>query len=849
MAGRDYRDRPYPSYNQQRSRSRDSRGRERDRDFRRDDGRESGPSRSQNGRDLFDRPITKSHGRTIGVSNGSDEGIADPRKIGQRPSSASSGARRASGCDSSNLIELIGEMSFYRVQLINAETRLNRTKRELEGSGSRPTEFSSIGELKRKELDRGEEEVTRWSQKLHQITTKLQAEFNPLMKPPTNSAIQPGTPTHIRNVLELEPRLMELHKSVTTVMDKQLQDEVKKLQEAIDEEARKNQVLEDKFQAEQIKSRSLEERVNQLERMYQTIKPTVEAQMSVIDTKITDRMTRLEKDFSKGMSDTVESTKHLQGLVAGHAGQLADLINKSSANLEARALINDSEVEQLQKSFTEDHNKQLAGPKFNSPTATKSSPTATQAKLPYLSFELSQVQETLKMQSRTINSLQQKLDSASVKLGDLDKSIEQSSKNSQDAKALAERQSSVVDKQGKTRKSLEESFSALQNTVRGQGEKYSALESELTRFCSERAEEHKILDTAVASLDSKTEGILKDQKSITAGMASLDSSVKDKLQIQDAHASELARLQSSVKQQQERTNELEEKLIIPTIQTVELSGLALFVEEQKKLNMKYDEDIRDLKTNFRYLDARDTSTFDDIEDLTKKCRDYATARYVDTIAQELVDKMSTLRPKTPPPPIPTSLMTKETITQTVDARILQLDIATKDKMAGLFENIAKTIDDLKENTSKVATDLNERMSKFYEGLDESKKQTKLAIEAVEGLQKRCNEQTSELKRQERVMNSVFEDINKLRGGTNKMFDDIQFRVEMVDGWVKNLSTKQWYDNVAQHIVNYVPAHFNGQLNSLSIRVTDLENRGHDSEGASKRRKASNGSPLVMNGGH
>jgi BMFP domain-containing protein YqiC len=191
-------------------------------------------------------------------------------------------------------------------------------------------------------------------------------------------------------------------------------------------------------------------------------------------------------------------------------------------------------------------------------------------------------------------------------------------------------------------------------------------------------------------------------------------------------------------------------------------------------------------------------------------------------------------------------MTKEAVAQTVDARIVQLDIATKKEINGLFDNVAKIIDEIADRTSKSVTNLDERVSKLDQGLDESKQQTKMTKEVGESLQKRCSEQSSELKK---AVGVLVEDVEKLRIGTKKQFDDIQFRVNWLDDWTKNLSTRQWHDNVAQHIANYVPAHFNGQLNSLATRVSNLESRGNDSEGASKRRRVANGSPLVMNGAH
>ena len=93
------------------------------------------------------------------------------------------------------------------------------------------------------------------------------------------------------------------------------------------------------------------------------------------------------------------------------------------------------------------------------------------------------------------------------------------------------------------------------------------------------------------------------------------------------------------------------------------------------------------------------------------------------------------------------------------------------------------------------------------------------------------------------------DIDKARKESKAGTDDVQFQISHLTEWAKNFGSKQWHDSVAQQIAAYVPAHFNGQLDSLNTRVSNLESRGTDSDGANKRRKGVNGSPLVVNGAH
>ncbi|RGP64151.1 hypothetical protein FSPOR_8169 [Fusarium sporotrichioides] len=833
MAGRDlpdrstdYRDQPTDRY---RGPPRDSR--DKDHDFKRNEAREA------------DRSAPRNHGRIICPVNGNDEGMADSRQIGQRTPPSMPGGRSASRCEFQVGMELIGEMSAVRGELIKADARLNKAKRELNISGSRPVEFASVGELKRKELERYEEEVTRQERKLAQIYPKLQAEFDLYLRTSANPATQPGTPTHTRNQPDLEPRLMELHRSITTLGENRLQSEVAALQEVINEVKQKKQVLADELEVQKRKNQTLEEKVNNLELMFRTIKPAVEVQISSeIDKQISPRMRSLEDNLNKGLSNNVEATRQLQTLVDDHAEQLVSLTSQCSAGL----------------------------------VAGLSSTTVAQTPTPNVEADMVRLQGTLDMHVRNINFMQkEKLEPALSKIRDLERAVEQSTKDSQHAKALAQVQSSLIKKQDQKQISLEEKFG-------DQAEKQKDLDTNFARLYSEQLEEHKALDNAIASLESNAESFRGKTESIEANVASLDATIKGKLQIEDGQASDLAQLQLAVNQQQKRTDELGHKL------NADLAQLQSIANKQQKrtdeLGQKLDSassasiaqasEISSLQSSVKKQQGRSDSLektvtclkseIQDFEKVIARIQAYPPAADLDRILAEVpsgkdtkmliadvsklresVSKLKSCKTLPLPPSNPNSLVTKETITQTVDSRIVQLDIATKKQIDVLFENLAKIIDGLEKRTEQSITYLNGCVSKLHQGLNESKEQTEMAKEVGESRQKRCNEQAAELRKEMRML--VDEEVNKLRSGTRNELEDVQFRVEALAGWAMNLNTKEWHDSVAQHIASYVPAHFNRQLDGLAIRVSSLETRSNDSEGANKRRRIASGNPSARNG--
>ncbi|CAF3492004.1 unnamed protein product [Fusarium graminearum] len=767
MAGRDHRDRSADRY---RGLPRDSTD-----DFRRNGGREP------------DNFVPRSHTNTTNDASGSDGGKGVP--------------------GFQLLMELFGEMSTAYGELTKAEARLSRTKRDHNISASRPTEFASLGYLKHQELQRGEEEIVRLRRKLVLLYPKLQTGLDSYVRASVNPVTQPDTPTSIWNQPDLEKRLSELQRSINTLGESRLQAEITALREVFDEEKEKNKIMAKELEAQKKKSQSLEENINQLDRMIRAIKPTVELQVSSeLDKQIRPRMTSLEDNLNEGLSNNVEVTKQLQILVDGHTEQLANLANKRSDNL-------------------------VAGP---------SSATVAQTAEPSVTAQLVRLEEDLQIRGRNIDfMMKNKMEPALSKIRDIEKSVEQSMHDSKFAKSFIQVQATHMQTQTQQKlsifestardqaKKLEENFSTLETTTRNQTKKLEENFSTLESAARDQANKHSSLNATVTRLNSELQLALKQQQKKTDDLGQKLASASSASTVQ---ASELSSLQSSLKKQQKKSDSLEK-----TVASLETKIQYQPPQGFEKLAAKMQE-------------------YPPAADLNRILADFPSSKDLKMLIADtpkLKESVSKLKAcKTPPPPPslpnPNSLMTEETITQTVNYKIKQLDIATMKEIRQVFESFAKDIDNRQGLTANSITSLNDRMLKVNKGLEESKQQAKMVKEVGESLQKRCNEQTTELKRE---FGAFVENFNNLQAGTRRELEDVQFRMTSVHDRVINLNTKNWFDNMAQHIQNHMPNHFGGQLNSLEIRVSNLEDHCNGPEIANKRRRIANGSgnALARNG--
>ncbi|QPC79596.1 hypothetical protein HYE68_010348 [Fusarium pseudograminearum] len=828
MAGRDHPERSTDYRDQSTDRYR---GLPRDStdDFRRNGGREP------------DNFVPRSHTSTTGNASGSD------------------GGKGVSGFQL--LMDLFGEMSNTRGELMKAEARLSRTKKDHNISASRPIEFASLGPLKHKELQRGEEEMARLQRKLVLLYPKLQAELNSYVTATVNPVTQPDTPTSIWNQSDLENRLSELHRSINSLGESRLQAEITALREVFDEEKEKNKTMAKELEAQKKKSQSLEEKINQLDRVIRAIKPTVEVQVSSeLDKQIRPRMTSLEDNLNEGLSNNVEVTKQLQILVDGHTEQLANLASKHSDNL-------------------------VAGP---------SSKTVAQITGPSVTAQLCRLEEDLKSRGRNIDSMMKnKMEPALSKIRDIEKFVEQSMNDSKFARSFVQVQATQIQTQTQQTlsifestardqaKKLEENFSTLETTTRNQTKKLeenlSALETTTRDHTKKLAENLSTLETTAHDQTKKLEENFStfetttrnQTKKLEENFSTLESAARDQANKHSDLNATVTRLNSelqlALKQQQKQTDDLGQKLasasFASTAQASELSSLQSSLKKQQKKSDSLEKTVASLETKIEYQPpqgfeklAAKMQEYPPAANLNRMLADFPSSKDLKMLIADtpkLKESVSKLKAcKTPPPPPslpnPNSLMTEETITQTVNYKIKQLDIATMKEIRHLFEAFAKDMDNRQGLTTNSITSLNDRILKVDEGLEESKQQAKMAKEVGESLQKRCNEQTAELRRE---LGAFVENFNNLHAGTRRELEDVQFRMTSVHDRVINLNTKNWFDNMAQHIQNYMPNHFGGQLNSLEIRVSNLEDHCNGPEIANKRRRIANGSgnALARNG--
>ncbi|KAJ4024082.1 hypothetical protein NW766_000314 [Fusarium irregulare] len=662
---------------------------------------------------------------------------------------------------------------------------------------------------------------------------------------------------------KFEPRLAQLHESLTKWTEREIEAlrqfvlerrepnnaEIQALRDSLGKERQKSQALQNKIEEGQRKSQSLEERLGQLERMYQTIKPTELQISSEVNKTVTAKVSSLEEKLNQCMTSNAETSKQLQNLKNQLPTEL-QISSEIDKAVTAKVSGLEEKLNQCMTSTAETTEQLQSLEKQQS-----ARPQTVVPVVPNLKAEVRHLQETVEMHKstveiygRNVNFLKQQT------IGDLEKAAAHSSNDIQDLRALVEKQSSTIEDQGKKQRDLKEIVSYLQKTARDLAEKHNVLDSTVDRLCSDQADEHRVLDTAVARLRSSTENCTTEQQTLSSNMTFLNSSVKDKLQALDTQASELASLQVLVKHQQEKTDDLGRKLVSISASSEEapkLSSLQLSVKKQQKKSHELEETVASLERKISEQPLQDfkklagkVQEYPPATDLNRLLADYPSGKELKILITDiprLKESISSLRARqTPPPPapIPESLMNRETMMQTLQPSFSQLETGIKGEMNGkmtdLFERLLVFV------KSEVA-DLE---SKLEDKLGNSNRQTKMVKELCDNLTTRNTEQTTKF---DEAISVLGENVDKVRNESKACTDDLQYQITWLHDGLKNLSSKQWYDNVAKQIMSYIPAHFNVQLNGLTTRVIYLEDRVNDSENGNKRRRAANGSPLVMSG--
>ncbi|CAG7556677.1 unnamed protein product [Fusarium equiseti] len=796
--------------------------------------RDTRPPRESTSRDRNDSREALARRESTGKPHWKSAPAAESHES-KTPLSTSGGRRvsrlenQKSRCENQDFMELIGEMAHVRTQLISTEDRHNKIKHELQASGTKPVEFSSVEKLKRNQLVIHEKRKIHLETKLARIYVKLQAQIDSVFKqlPSTDPPSAPSPNTVSQK--DFEPRLAKLHESITKWTEIHVQGEIKALRQSVlerrepdnaemqalrdslDKERQKSQALQNQIEEGQRKSQSLEERLGQLERMYQTIKPTELQICSEVNKTVTAKTSSLEEKLNQCITSNAITSKQLQNLEKQQPTEL-QVSSEIDKIVTAKVL---SLEEKLNQCITS---------------------TAETAK---------QLQSLEKQPS----SRPQTMAPTTV---DLEKATTRSSNDIQDVRALVAKQSSTIEDQGKKQRDLKEIVSSLQKAARDLAEKHNVLDSTVNRLCSEQAEEHRVLDTAVARLRSSTDNCTKEQETLSSNMTSLNSSVKDRLRALDTQASELASLQVFVKHQQEKTDDLGKKLVSISAsaeETPKLSSLQLSIKKQQKKSHELEETLASLERKITEQPLQDFKKFagkvreyPPATDLHRLLADYPSGKELKILITDMPrikESISSLKARqTPPAPAPDSLMNRETMMQTLKPSFSQMEIRIKGEMDGKMKDLFEKLLVFVKNQ---VADLD---SKFEDELGKSNRQTKTVKELCDNLTTRNTEQTTKF---DEAVSVLGENVDKVRNEAKACTDDLQYQITWLHDGLKNLSSKQWYDNVAKQIMSYMPTHFNVQLNGLITRVSYLEDRANDPESGNKRRRAANGSPLVTSG--
>ncbi|KAJ4254904.1 hypothetical protein NW762_009702 [Fusarium torreyae] len=895
------------------------------------------------GRGSFDREdssLSRDHekdgGREAGMSHGKRS--TNALHHGSRTSWGIPGRQRGQKFDYQAIAELFGDMAYHRTQFVHAESRLRRTKNELNQSTTRPTEFASVDEIKRRELQTCENDKAKHEQKLGQIYQKLQAVFDSFIKQsfqqlqPTSPDDQQGTSSPQKQssgpVAGLEVRLMELQKSTTTWMENHLSSELAKFKDSIsDRDSTEHQILRENFDNERKRRQLLEEKIEQFERKLDAINSTISVRVAAEfnekarslpdNQEIIKQLQKSTEDHERQLADlkrdasasannnTTESDqlesvmammKQLQKTVEDHTQQLADLKRDASASVKNNTTESDqlenimAMMKQLQKT-AEDHTQQLADLKLDASASVKNnnaesnelkSFTAVVKELQKSAEDHTQqlaglkrdasgsakpstaedivLQSTVEMQGRKIGFLQTQLDPVLLKVQELKQASESSSKDAKALKVIIDRQSVVIGEHGQKQDSLGKDIASLRTTSKDQAKK------------------HSVLDEVVSGLTSTLEANSKKHESLAADVASLNASNTARQEAQKTHTTELRSLGSRVEEQQKKSDALEQKVASFNTEITgwslhDLKGLAERIQEYppstdlKRLltELPPSQDLKQLLSDLppskelRQL-LLDLPLGKDLEqvmadlpsskDLKGLITDLPKLRELTSGSNKGSSQTRTPTPTPAPTPAP---VTREMVIQTVESKVREMDKELRDELRQRFSNVAEHFGKLIDEGRKTASDANINVTNLMRLVADIEMHScqvkKEAREVNERLQKRCSEQETELNSLKGTVTMIGQDIDKARKESKAGTDDVQFQISHLTEWAKNFGSKQWHDSVAQQIAAYVPAHFNGQLDSLNTRVGILESRGNDSDGANKRRKGVNGSPLVVNGAH
>lgn len=672
--------------------------------------------------------------------------MANSRLTGSRtPSSVTGGTsgQRAHASDAKPLAELLTESVNCRIQLHRVETRLKQVRADLDRTPSRPADFASVDDVLRKEVQSYETSRTKYKHQTEKADHRLQSALDTYLRKPLAASPNSqagGQSPQIGTFPGLDARLMELQRSTSTLFNTQLSTEIGKVRETIKIQNETNgselKELKNNLDEEKRKNQLLEERLDRLER-----------RLEGFNTGQGIRITAIDEKFEKRIS----------------SDELA--------------------LQKLRES-TEDHFKQLAGlgPSASAPVAKVDISDQIKTAVAEQDGKISTLQGQLEPILGSIKQLEDKSESQSSQYfttKDADEVVAKVEK----LKQMLEDQATIAGEYQQKQTSLAESVSSLQSTIKEQGEKQESL------------------DDIASSLGSTIKGQGEKQESLAADVASLRTITS------------------------EWPSEELKQLLAELPPAKDLRGL---VEDPPV--------PRDLK---RLIDEMPPA-----EELRKLVAEVPKIR-------ELQTRASPRSSETP--------MAEERVLQIIEPRVQGVEGILRKaffaKLGELANGFGEVIDGernrvkgLEAGTKKLDERVStlERTAESHDSGDSGKRE----VEELSGrLDKKFQEQGVEINSIRGNIAGLGRELETVRGASKGGLDDVQMQLTHLSDWANNLSTKNWYREVVQQIQAHVPTHVHGQLENISSRVEAIEKRINDPEGSNKKRKVTNGSPMVVNGNH
>ncbi|KAM5351973.1 hypothetical protein ACJ41O_004696 [Fusarium nematophilum] len=328
---------------------------------------------------------------------------------------------------------------------------------------------------------------------------------------------------------------------------------------------------------------------------------------------------------------------------------------------------------------------------------------------------------------------------------------------------------------------------------------------------SERQQEEKSFKEKVSSFSSALEEQGQKQEALEEEVSSLSSALQGQKQKQETLEGEVSSLRSTT-----RAHEEKHESHVADAASLRATIAGLPIEDAKRILAEFPpaKDLKQLLTEIPKLRERPTGGGD----------------------------VSSLAP-----------LSEARVMETVNPKIEQMETRIREGFTEKFSTVAtgmgQFLDAERVKRSKVEADikgLDERMLELKQAVDDGK--TAVA-QVAESLDKRVDQQAGEAAVLRSNVASLGQMVETTRSESKATTEDLQMQLGHFSHWASNLSTKNWFREVVEQIHAYVPTHLGGLIDNLTTRVEALENRDNDPEGVNKKRKTTNGNPVVINGNH